>query len=150
MLVIMPWSMSMFPTDDPAVLFELLQDPEFVAKFAPINLVLVTAYGLWCFIWELKTSTTPGKRIFGCSVLSADGTAPATRQIIVRNLCRALTFALGPPTMMVALLLMLILTRNRQRIGDLLGNTVVIQHGIGPEPPVAQPRNRDEDGNTDA
>ena len=74
----------------------------------------------------------------------------ATRQIMVRNLCRSLTFALGPPTMMVALLLMLILTRNRQRIGDLLGNTVVIQHSSGPEPPVAQPRNRDEDGETDA
>lgn len=150
MLVIMPWSMSMFPSDDFAVLFELAQDPEFVAKFVPINLAFVALYGLWCFIWEVKTSTTPGKRIFGCRVLSADGTAPTTRQIIVRNICRAITFALGPPTLMVAMLLMLILTRNRQRIGDLLASTVVIQHGIGAAPPVARPLDRDENNDHDA
>jgi uncharacterized RDD family membrane protein YckC len=150
MLLVMPWSWSMFPSDDPAVLFDLLQDPEFVARFRPVNLVLVTLYGLWCFIWELKTNTTPGKRIFGCRVLTTDGTAPTARQVLLRNVCRSITFALGPPTLMVALLLMLILTRNRQRIGDLLADTVVVMRQADHEPPIARPSDRDGPRDTDA
>jgi len=150
MLVIMPWSMSMFPTDDMSVLFELAQDPDFVAKFVPINLAFVALYGLWCFIWEMTTYTTPGKRLFSCRVLSTNGSPPTTRQILVRNLCRVITFAIGMPTLMVALLLMLVLTRNRQRIGDLMAETVVVQYGVGPEPPVARPLDPDEHNDTDA
>jgi uncharacterized RDD family membrane protein YckC len=51
---------------------------------------------------------------------------------------------------MVALLLMLILTRNRQRIGDLLADTVVVMRQADHEPPIARPSDRDGPRDTDA
>jgi len=144
MLLVTPWTMSVLPIDDPFALLSRVGDPELAAKVLPMNIAFLLLYGLWCFIWELTTGTTPGKRIFACRVLSADGTAPTTRQILSRNVMRVITVALGPPTWMVALMLMLMLTRNRQRLGDLLANTVVIQRGVGTEPPQARPIQRDD------
>ena len=135
------------PSDDPAMLVEQLSDPERVKKLLPLTLLFLSVYGFWCMAWELLSGTTLGKRIFDCRVLSVDGMAPTPRQIIVRNLARIVTFALGPPGLMMTLMLMLMFTRNRQRLGDLLANTIVVQPNLSSVLP--QTRSRDRDDSSD-
>lgn len=120
---------------DFAAMKERMDDPEFLAKLLPFHALLLLAYGIWCVAWELACGTTLGKRIFGCRVLSADGTVAAPRQIVIRNVLRVIMFAFGPQGLTVALMMMVFLTRNRQRLGDLLANTVVVEPG----PPNGKP-----------
>jgi len=115
--------------DDFELLFERREDPDFVAKLVPFNAVLLLTYGIWCLAWELACGSTLGKRVFGCRVLSADGAVASPRQIVLRNVIRVIMFALAPQGLVVTFMMMVMLTRNRQRLGDLLANTVVVEPG---------------------
>jgi uncharacterized RDD family membrane protein YckC len=53
----------------------------------------------------------------------------------VRNVVRTVMVGLGPPGLIITLMTMIILTRNRQRVGDLLARTLVIE----PAPPAKEP-----------
>lgn len=106
---------------------EVAADPEMAAKFAPMHYGSIALYGLWCLVWELAIGTTPGKLLFRCYVLGADGVRPRARQLVVRNVARVVVASLGPPGLAMTLMTMLILTRNRQRIGDMLARTIVVQ-----------------------
>lgn len=117
-------------SDDPAVLVEQLSDPDRFKKLLPMNLLFLLVYGLWCMAWELASGTTLGKRIFDCRVLGSNGLAPSARQLVVRNILRVVSLALGPPGWMMTMMLMLMFTRNRQRLGDLLANTIVVQPDV--------------------
>jgi uncharacterized RDD family membrane protein YckC len=57
-------------------------------------------------------------------VLSESGSVPTLRQILVRNALRLLE--LQPPLWILGFLV--VLSRNRQRVGDLFARTVVIRH----------------------
>jgi uncharacterized RDD family membrane protein YckC len=80
---------------------------------------------LYATLFELWWGATPGKRILHCHVLSEDGRPCTRQQIIVRNALRMIEFFptgdLGPT------LILIVLTRNRQRLGDLVARTIVVE-----------------------
>lgn len=109
----------------------VLQSPEVIARQDKIWMLFVAMYGGWCFVLEGLGHTTLGKRILNCRVLSADGTAPTARQILIRNAIRILIVGLGTSGVLVTFMLLAMFTVNRQRLGDILANTIVVQ----PTPP---------------
>lgn len=70
---------------------------------------------------ELLTRTTPGKRLVGCFVLGEDGSSCGGWAILIRNAARVIEFHFPP------LVLLVVMTPNRQRLGDLLGRTIVVE-----------------------
>lgn len=85
----------------------------------------------YCFAFELMWSRTPGKWLLRCEVISETGEVPVWHQILFRNAVRVIEFDPHPP-LAIPLLLVVFLTRNRQRVGDLLGRTIVIERSAAP------------------
>jgi len=84
-------------------------------------LLLYTAYGI---AMERRFGATLGKMIFRLRVVGDDATAPGTREILLRNLVRMME--LFWPLGIVLLLLLPLVTRNRQRLGDIMARTTVV------------------------
>jgi uncharacterized RDD family membrane protein YckC len=82
------------------------------------------AYTVYALVMELLTRRTVGKTLTGMRVLSEAGQPPGAGQIVVRNVVRLLE--LLPPVWIMAFLV--VLSRNRQRLGDILARTVVVRH----------------------
>lgn len=85
--------------------------------------VLVSGWG-WDVLWEtLGGGRTPGKRLVGLRVVRADGAPVGLPESVARNVLRAVEIPLGyaPGVLMVAL------TARRQRLGDLVGGTLVVR-----------------------
>jgi len=97
--------------------------------------LLYTAY---CMAFELLWTKTPGKRLMGCTVISESLDRPSRLQIVGRNLTRPLEVE---PTLLFFLAI-IFLTPFRQRIGDLLARTVVIE---GEPPPPEEEKPKDEE-----
>lgn len=62
----------------------------------------------------------------GCRVTSEDGGPCSLGAIIVRNVLRCVEFF--PRFGFVPMLILVFLTRNRQRLGDLVARSVVVEH----------------------
>ncbi|MFW6161142.1 MAG: RDD family protein [Planctomycetota bacterium] len=96
---------------------------------AGFHVVFFYAYFVLC---EWLAGQTLGKRLLGIRVLGQDARRPTLAAIVLRNLLR-------PPLLLPAAYvvgsIVLLVTPRRQRVGDLLGGTVVI--GPPPRPPVA-------------
>ncbi|MFQ5430662.1 MAG: RDD family protein, partial [Phycisphaerae bacterium] len=135
---------SLLDLEDPVAAMEALDQPENARILQLTRAAFLASYGLWCLCWELATGSTPGKRLFGCHVLGDDGTAPTTRQIVVRNLIRVVTMTLSPAGPLLTILLMKWYTRNRQRLGDLIAHTIVVEPGPPGAVPRARPIQRDD------
>jgi uncharacterized RDD family membrane protein YckC len=116
-------------------------DPETADRLFNVYYGFVLLYGLWCLLWELLLGTTPGKLVFGCRVLTTDINRPSARQIIWRNALRVVEVGMGASGWIVTLMMLVMLTRNRQRIGDLLAGTIVVT--LGPPQP-DQPAGQDD------
>lgn len=84
-----------------------------------------TAYSLTC---ELLGGRTHGKWLVGTRVLSMNGAPPRPAQTMLRNLARLVE--LLPPLWVLAFLV--VLTRNHQRVGDVLARTVVVRRIVPP------------------
>ncbi len=137
--------------DDFSTLMEQFRsDPTLADRLLPAHLLMVAVYGLWCMMWELSTGTTLGKRLFGCRVLSADGAAPEARQIIIRNLIRMLMVSLQDIGLLITFLTMVLLTRNTQRLGDVLARTIVIHPGPADDRVIADSSRSDDEQKPDA
>ncbi len=89
--------------------------------------VAYTVYGL---VMELLTHRTAGKVVSGTRVLADDGQPPRFWQLLVRNLFRLIE--LQPPLWILGFLV--VLSRNRQRLGDIFAKTVVVRQ-YQPLPP---------------
>lgn len=83
----------------------------------------VGSYTTYSLIMELLTRRTVGKLLLGTRPLSESGDRPTRRQVLTRNLLRLVE--LLPP--MWALGFLAVLTRNRQRLGDIFARTVVVR-----------------------
>jgi uncharacterized RDD family membrane protein YckC len=95
----------------------VVEDPQLL-KFAATFFFILIGY---MTISELVLAATPGKFALGLTILD-DKVIPATpRQILIRNLFRLLEFHTG-----IMALLLILMTRRRQRLGDLFGHTVVV------------------------
>ncbi len=88
--------------------------------------IVCTAHVFYCIICEATFGSTPGKWLVGCRVLSENAGRPSMGQILVRNLLRYVElfpiFEWLPP------LVLILFTRNRQRLGDLVARTVIVEH----------------------
>ncbi len=115
---------------DPKLFLELFNepsgDPEMNERFESWWIALVVLYGLNCFVWEALGHASMGKRVLNCRILSVDGSAATGRQLLVRNLVRVLVLSLQTPGIVATVMMMMLFTRNNQRIGDLAANTVVV------------------------
>ncbi|QDV91540.1 RDD family protein [Phycisphaerae bacterium RAS2] len=141
-LITLPW---IYPKLDPQMLqmYPNVTNEQLAEMWAAIRIeqyVAIGLYGLWCLIFEATIATTPGKAIFGCRVAAADGGRPSLGACVVRNAVRSLMVAMGVPGLMITLMTIVIVSRNRQRVGDLLARTVVIE----PAPPAIEAPPTDE------
>jgi len=80
-------------------------------------------YVVYCGVTEYLWGATPGKRLVQCQVVSCDLTRPTPKQIAIRNVLKL--FELQKD--FFPLLVFVVLTRNHQRLGDLLAGTIVVQ-----------------------
>jgi len=94
--------------------------------------VWIAGLGFYAGIAEARWGQTVGKRLFGIRVRNARGGRILPAQALIRNALRILDF--WPVVLfqielpyLVALLLVA-LTPRRQRLGDVLGHTIVLRH----------------------
>ena len=94
--------------------------------------------GLYAAILEAVTGTTLGKRICGLWVVGEGGERCRLGATVLRNLVRVVEFLFVP------LFVLVWLTPSRQRLGDILARTVVVEHGPTDRETVPPP-DHDED-----
>lgn len=85
--------------------------------------VSVGVYVAYALLMELLVGRTLGKMLVGTRVLGEQGDRPRAWQVVTRNLMRI--FELFPHFWIFAFIVLL--SRNRQRLGDVFGRTVVIR-----------------------
>jgi uncharacterized RDD family membrane protein YckC len=101
-----------------------------IASIMPENRVLgglsvCVAYLLYFFVFEAVWSRTPGKFLTGLEVRRSDGSNGSVRTAAIRTLARILEanpLLLGGLPAGIAILV----TKRKQRLGDLLAGTVVV------------------------
>ena len=84
-----------------------------------------TGFIAYSTVFELWWAATPGKRLMGARVVDEHGNRCGPGRIVTRNVLRTVEFF--PFLDLVPTLMLILLTRNRQRLGDLIGGTVVVQ-----------------------
>ncbi len=93
------------------------------------------ASAVYALIAELLAKRTVGKLVAGTRVLSESATTPNAQQIIIRNLLRFVE--LQPPMWVIGFLVLL--SRNRQRLGDIAARTIVTRRVAVDQPPPEAP-----------
>ncbi len=83
----------------------------------------LVVYPAYCFVMEYRFGATVGKMILRLRVVADKGRKPSTRELALRNVSKAIEI-LG--LVMVFPLLFPLLTRYRQRLGDKIAWTTVI------------------------
>jgi uncharacterized RDD family membrane protein YckC len=96
-------------------------------------LAIRVIYSSYSFFFESLTGRTPGKRLTKTRVINLDRHRPTYKQCAVRNFVRLLE--MDPLLQVFPALIVLIVTRNHQRLGDILAGTVVVAFA----PPQARP-----------
>lgn len=85
-----------------------------------VVIVLVLFWGYFPFFEEIWGGQTPGKRIFRLRVIRTDGRPVGLGPVLLRNLLRPIDMlAIGP--------ILVLVTRRRQRLGDMAGGTLVVR-----------------------
>ena len=96
------------------------------------HMLCIGLYTTYCIVMELRHGATLGKRIFKMRVVDNEGSQADLRAILLRNLARMILLSGGLP--MLLLILFPILNRNRQRLGDMLAHTAVVDNRFQPLP----------------
>lgn len=95
----------------------------FDTSMSAFTALAVLVYFGYFIGFEAWTGQTPGKQAMGIIVVRPDGTTISPTQSAIRNLLRVVD---GLGIYLVGLVVMLI-TRKRQRIGDIASDTVVLE-----------------------
>jgi uncharacterized RDD family membrane protein YckC len=94
----------------------------------------LTLHIVYCTLAEYRFGTTLGKALLKLRVIGDQGTPPTLRQLAVRNVLKIVEL-LWPPNLPL-LILMPVLNRGRQRLGDLFARTIVVSAAaVPPAPP---------------
>lgn len=123
LLVFLAWIVGLVAYSASGDLITQVKALSFAAQLLAVVGVLAAGWG-WDVAWELGwRGQTPGKRALGLRVVGADGSPVGPAESILRNALRAVEVPLGyaPAVVMVAL------TPRRQRLGDLVAGTLVVQ-----------------------
>jgi len=115
-----------FDYDITALLLSARTDADLLSDLSWRWLATVTAFVLYTSVFELLWSATPGKRLLKCHVVTEQGSRCSPSHILIRNAVRFLE--LYPFATSIWTMVLVLLTRNRQRLGDLIGRTLVVQH----------------------
>lgn len=124
---LLPWQMVVtavlmprdLPTDDFAAVLEWSQN---APETAYIWIISISAYVVYCIVMEYRFGATAGKMLLRMRTVGAGGRRCGLRGAVLRNLLKA--FELNP--MWIPLLIVAVLTRYRQRLGDMIARTTVI------------------------
>jgi uncharacterized RDD family membrane protein YckC len=97
-----------------------------------LPLVLILYHFGFHALWR---GQTPGKRVLGLRVTSSDGNPPSTSQNLLRSLLWPIDVFLPVPLPCFGLLGLVVITlsRRRQRLGDMVAGTLVLRDPAGPE-----------------
>lgn len=79
----------------------------------------VVVYIVYCIVCELIWGRTLGKWVFRMKVMTVYGSPPSRRAILIRNVLRVVD-------VMMPLLLLILVSPLRQRVGDVAAETVVV------------------------
>lgn len=101
------------------IVIVLLAALAFLALLVLYALAFGVAHAYFLF-FEYRRHATPGKRMFGLSVVSVDGNPLTFRQCLLRELTRMLEAGLILPA-----LVSIATSRDRRRIGDFMAGTLV-------------------------
>lgn len=96
-------------------------------------MLAASIYCAYTTVFELVWRASPGKRIMGCRVVAENGDRCSAVTILIRNLFRLVE--LFPMGQFLVAVVLIILTRNRQRLGDLIARTLVVEGVPLPEEP---------------
>ena len=108
------------------------------------QIMSIGLYTVYATAMELRFGATLGKKLFKLRVVGHKGAAPGPRDIILRNLVRAIVLFWANLLMLPLLLIVFpLINRNRQRMGDMLAHTAVIDARIVPVSPVPEDAARD-------
>jgi uncharacterized RDD family membrane protein YckC len=106
--------------------------PDLAAGVGTVSFfVLSIVYGIFCE-WRWRGQTI-GKRLFGLRVIDSHGLRLRFSQVVLRNLMR---FFDGLPLLYLVGAASSLLSRNLQRLGDLVANTVVVRERRWEEPDI--------------
>lgn len=105
--------------------------PPFHIVLAGILVMLV--YVPYCVLMEKRFGATLGKMIMKLRVVGDEGRSLGLREAMLRNLVKVMEFSWVP--LLPLLLLVPLLSRHRQRLGDMLARTVVIDARCEQRPP---------------
>jgi uncharacterized RDD family membrane protein YckC len=100
----------------------------------PIEMLLAgigstIAWIIYGTIMETRYSATLGKMLMKIEVVSGDGTPPTFRQAIMRNLIKPIE--LNWPIIVITMIIP-IMTRTHQRLGDIMARTIVVNKTHSP------------------
>jgi uncharacterized RDD family membrane protein YckC len=114
------------------------------AAFVIEAIASLTAYVIYCIVMESLTGATVGKRLLALRVVGPGGQGADFRLCLLRNVFKMLEFMMPIPWAFVP-----IFTRYRQRLGDLLAHTAVVEDNFPaveakPDVGSAAPEQRDE------
>lgn len=109
------------------------------SRLAPSWYLVVTVHAVYCAAFELLSGTTPGKHLLRCRVVATGGGRPLAAQILVRSAVRVPELGLTLAAIST-LFMMIVMSRNGQRIGDVLAGTYVVR----PVPPLARAATPDD------
>ena len=118
--------------------------PEGEVYVAMLSIGLFAIYGT---IMELRYGATLGKMLMKLRVVSDGGMKPGLREIALRNLLKIIEFFLFAQVkwLVGVLILPLLITRNRQRFGDIFARTTVIDAN---SKPISSPAEGEDENNS--
>lgn len=129
--VFAPWSRHFDMSMDLTAQTEVL-DAAAWNEFTWRWVLAVFLFAAYACVFEVWWQATPGKRILGCRVVTEHGERCRLLQVILRNVLRCVE--LFPFFELVSTLVLVLLTRNRQRLGDLISGTIVVRELQGEAP----------------
>lgn len=87
-----------------------------------VRVFVAIAYITYGTIFEARSGQTLGKRLVKIKVIKVDGQSCDVKSAVIRNVGKIIDGILG-----IFVLLIIILTPKKQRIGDMLAKTIVVE-----------------------
>jgi uncharacterized RDD family membrane protein YckC len=112
---------------------KMLEHPTMLAAALVVSIIYVLWLGAGIYFEVRWNGQTPGKRFAGIRVIRIGGAPLDAQAACVRNLLAVADFL---PTFHLLGAILILLTTNRQRLGDLAAGTIVIRErsaGVSPE-----------------
>ena len=133
------------PEQAKEILRKISESPELVPdSFAYAALASLAIFVVYGFVMELRYGATLGKLLLKMRVVGEGGQKADLREVSLRNLWKIIEMFLPPRLPLLPLVILF--NRNRQRVGDWLARTAVVDARLIPSPlPIPdQPAGPDE------